>query len=128
MVWDLTGGSDKDGTEVGYSFFTNIRKIQLNRVAFQVIICRDDESLRITWRIWKLIPVKVKGVFAPAELLSERLGSDPLPSYGGDTNGQPSTRAEHVESEYDEFGTIVNEVTVTTTTVTTRKRYRVEDA
>ena len=50
MVWDLSGGSDKDGTEVGYSFFTN-SKIQLNRVAFQVIICRDDESLRITWRI-----------------------------------------------------------------------------
>ena len=40
--------------------------------------------------------------------------------------------ARHVESEKDGFGTIVNEVTVVTTnstsTVTTRKRYRVEDA
>jgi hypothetical protein len=55
--------------------------------------------------------------------------SGSLPPYDGDA-GQSSTRAQHTESEYDEFGTVVNEVTVvtTTSTVTTRKRYRVEDA
>ena len=51
------------------------------------------------------------------------------PSYDGDA-GQSSIRAQHTESEHDEFGTVVNEVTVvtTTSTVTTRKRYRVEGA
>ena len=72
--------------------------------------------------------MKVEGALAPSQLLSETLGSDSLPSYDGDVTGQSSTRAQHVEPEHDEFGTIVNEVIVTTTTVTTRKRYRVEDA
>ena len=53
-----------------------------------------------------------------------------LPSYDGDATGQSSTHAQHAESERDEFGTIVNEVTVVTitSTITTRKRYRVKDA
>ena len=93
----------------------------------QVIIYKDEKPQGAAWRIWKLIPVKVEGVLAPAQLLSEKLGSGPLPPYDGDATGQFSTRAQHAESEHDEFGTIVNEVTVTTTTVTTRKRYRVED-
>ena len=82
------------------------------------------------WQIWKLVPVRVRGVSAPSHLPPETLGSDPLPSYDGDTAGQSSTHTQHAEPEYDEFGTIVNEVTVvtTTSTVTTRKRYRVEDA
>ena len=46
------------------------------------------------------------------------------PLYDGDTSGQPSIRAQVTESKRDDFGTIVTEVT----TVTTRKRYRVEDA
>ena len=60
----------------------------------------------------------------------ETLGPDLLPSYDGDATGQSSTHAQHADSERDEFGTIVNEVTVvtTTSTVTTRKRYRAEDA
>ena len=81
-------------------------------------------------RIWNLIPVKVEGALTPSQSLSETLGSGTLPAYDGDTTGQSSTRAQRVESEYDELGTIVNEVTVVTTnsTITTRKRYRVEDA
>ena len=61
---------------------------------------------------------------------SETLGPDMLPSYDGGATGQSSTHAQHADSERDEFGTIVNEVTVvtTTSTVTTRKRYRAEDA
>ena len=64
--------------------------------------------------------MKVESVFTPP-------GS--LPSYDGDA-GQSSTRAQHTDSEHDEFGTVVNEVTVvtTTSTVTTRRKYRVEDA
>lgn len=101
--------------------------MQLNEVVFQVVVHPDD-SPRYTWRVWKLIPVKVEGVITPGQLLSETLGSGSLPSYDGDATEQFSTRAQHTESEHDEFGTIVNEVTVTTTTVTTRKKYRVDDA
>ena len=50
-----------------------------------------------------------------------------LPPYGGGAE-QSSTRTQHTEPERDELGTTVNEVTVVTTTVTTRRRYRVEDA
>ena len=94
---------------------------------FQVKLFKDEP--RGAWRIWKLLPVKVEGVPTPSQLLSEKLGSDSLPSYDGDTTGQSSTHLQHAESEHDELGTTVNEVTVVTTTgtVTTRKRYRVED-
>ena len=73
------------------------------------------------WRIWKLIPVKIDSVFAPP---SKPLGSSSLPSYDDDATGQSSTYTQHAESEHDDFGTIVTEVTV----ITTRKKYRVEDA
>ena len=84
----------------------------------------------VSWRIWKLIPVKVEGALAPSKSPTETLGSGSLPPYDEDTAGQSSTRTQCVEHEYDEFGTIVNDVTVVTTTntVTTRKRYRVGDA
>ena len=55
---------------------------------------------------------------------NETGGQESPPLYEGDETGQPSTRAQHAESERDDFGTIVTEVT----TVTTRRRYRVEDA
>ena len=88
----------------------------------------DNECL--PRRIWKLIPVKVESTFKPSPAFPENFGSGPLPSYNGDATGQSSTRARHVEFEQDEFGTIVDEVTVVTTnsTVTTRKRYRAGDA
>ena len=63
----------------------------------------------------------------PSQSPSEKLDSGSLPSYEGDVAGQSSTRAQRVESEHDEFGTVVKEVTVTTTTITTCKKYRVED-
>ena len=80
--------------------------------------------------MWNLIPAKVEGALTPSQSSSEKLGSGSLPAYDGDVAGQSSTCAQRVESEHDEFGTIVNEVTVvtTTSTVTTRKKYRVEDA
>ena len=75
-------------------------------------------------QIWKLIPVEVEGATAASRSSSEALGSGSPPSYDGGVTGQSSTGAQHVESERDDFGTIVTEVT----TITTRKRYRVEDA
>jgi len=60
-------------------------------------------------------------VSAPSQSTFEKFDPGSLPSYEGDVAGQSSTR---VESESDNFGTIVTEVT----TVTTRKRYRVQDA
>jgi len=79
-----------------------------------------------TWQTWRLVPVKVESVPTPLRSSSETLESGSLPPYGD--AGQSSTRAQHVELERGELGTIVNEVAVVTTTVTTHKRYRVEDA
>ena len=79
-----------------------------------------------TLRMWKLIPVKVEGVSAPPQASPETLGSGSPPSYGENTAGQSSTHTQRAESERDDFGTIVTEVT--TVVVTTRKKYRVEDA
>ena len=70
--------------------------------------------------------MKVGGMSTPSHQSSETLGSGLPPSYSGDAPGQSSTQTQHAESESDDFGTIVTEVT--TTVVTTRKRYRVEDA
>jgi len=70
-------------------------------------------------RIWILIPVKVEGGS------SENLSSSSLPAYDGEATGQSSARAQHAEYERDDFGTVVTEVT--TSTITTRKRYRVQD-
>jgi len=109
-AWDLNGGHLSNGAKVQ----------------------SWEDSMPMAYRIWKLIPVKVEGAFIPSQSSSEAPGSDSLPRYDEDTTGQSSTHTRHVESEQDEFGTIVNEVTVVTTnstsTVTTRKRYRVEDA
>ena len=101
--------------------FTNSREPKLSMFTFQVVLHKDGEPTHATWRIWKLIPVKIE---------QESLGSGFPPSYDGDATRQPSTHAQRTDSENDEFGTIVNEVTVVTTnsTVTTRKRYRAEDA
>ena len=72
--------------------------------------------------------MKVEDGFTPPRSSFKTLEPGSLPSYERDP-GQSSAHADqHAESEHDEFGTIVNEVTVVTTTVTTRKRYRVEDA
>ena len=69
--------------------------------------------------------MKVAGAPVPSHLSFETPERGPLPSYKADA-GWSSTRGQHAESERDEFGTIVNEVTVVTTT--TNKRYRREDA
>jgi len=109
ITWDVASGRTDDGAKV----------------------VTNQETLH-TWQIWKLVPMTVEGIFTlqhpPASLETPEPGS--LPSYEEEavTVEQSSTRAQHTESERDEFGTIVNEVTVVTTTVTTRKRYRVEDA
>ena len=63
-------------------------------------------------------------VFTAPQSPAETLGPDHLPAYNRDATGQSSTQAQHAETEHDDFGTIVTEVTVTTT----RKRYRVADA
>ena len=94
----------------------------MNAFDTQVITWTDTETQRGTWRMWKLIPVKVEGVLNPSRRSSEALGSGSLPPYDGDATGRSSTHAQHAESERDDFGTIVTEVTI----LTTRKKYRVE--
>jgi len=49
-------------------------------------------------------------MFIPSQSLSDTLGSGSLPPYGEDATGEFSTRAQHAESERDDFGTIVTEV------------------
>ena len=78
-----------------------------------------------TWQTWRLVPVEVEGMPTSLRPSSETLESGSLPPYGD--AGQSSARAQHMELERGELGTIVNEVTVVTTTATTHKRYRVED-
>ena len=72
--------------------------------------------------------MRVEGVPTPLRPSPETFGPDPLPLYDGDTTGQPPTHTQHAETEHDDLGTIVTEVTTTNTVVTTRRRYRVEDA
>ncbi|KAF9649754.1 hypothetical protein BDM02DRAFT_3113186 [Thelephora ganbajun] len=105
IVWDPSSGSNYDGVPVQ----------------------TYPEALNNAWQVWSLVPVKVEDPFMPPRPSRETVESGSLPSYEGDSE-QSSTRAQHTESEHDELGTVVNEVTVVTTTVTTRKRYRVEDA
>jgi hypothetical protein len=118
VVWDLAGGSTKDGTKVR-CFSSTPRELQPTRVIFQVLLYKD--APRETWRIWKLLPVKVEGVSTLPRALSEVLGSGSPPSYNGGATEQSSTRIHHADSERDDFGTIVTEVTTIT------KRYRLED-
>jgi len=77
--------------------------------------------------MWKLIPVTVAGASMPSSFSFKMSEPEPAPSYGTDA-GQSSTRTQHTEFERDKLGTMVNEVTVVTTTVTTSKRYRLEEA
>jgi len=100
FIWNLTYGSAENGTKV----------------------CTAPITEYMSQRTWRLIPVKVEGALSTSQLLSEVLGSGP-PSYNGDATGQPSV---HTQSERDDFGTVVTEVTTVTTT--TRRKYRVEDA
>ena len=107
---------------------SNTEELLLNGFTVQMMLW--EVVRHCAWQIWKFIPVRVGSVFTPLRSPHENLGSGSLPPYDADTTGQPPTHTQRVETEHDEFGTIVNEVTVVTTTntVTTRKRYRVEDA
>jgi len=102
--------------------FVSTEELQLNYFNIQVTIWAPDsgrDSAPVL--MWKLIPVKVEP-HSPNETGEHGFP----PSYEGDGTGQSSTRTQRAESEpeRDGFGTIVTEVT----TVTTRRRYRVEDA
>jgi len=75
------------------------------------------------WQIWSLIPMTVGGAPMPPRQPPEAGELGPLPLYE-EAPGQPPVRAQNVEYERDELGTVVNEVTA----ATTRRRFRVEDA
>lgn len=63
--------------------------------------------------------MEIEDVDAP---MQETFGAG-LPPYDSENESRrPSSRAQHVESEHDDFGTVVTEVIV----VTTRKKYRVD--
>jgi len=122
-TWDLWGAGCKDnGAKARYYLSASVI-CRTDQFTPQVKFCNMTPTS--TWQAWRLIPIKVEGVPTPSQSLSEVLGSGPPPLYDGDTAaGQSSARSQHVESERDDFGTIVTEVNI----VTTRKRYRVADA
>ncbi|KAF9781721.1 hypothetical protein BJ322DRAFT_240454 [Thelephora terrestris] len=74
------------------------------------------------WQYWRLIPTEVEGNATLPQPSHESLGLDPLPPYNENEHRRSSTHAQ--ESERDDFGTVVTEVT--TSIITTRKKYRVE--
>ena len=79
----------------------------------------DENSSSLPWQRWKLTLIQ-------AQSSSKIPGLGSLPPYdeSEEVPGQPSTGTNHTaESERDDFGTVVTEVTV----VTTRKKYRVAD-
>jgi len=65
--------------------------------------------------------VKAESMPTPPQPSPETPGQGPLPSYDGLATGQSPTHTRHVESEHDDFGTVVTEVT--TTIITTRGEY-----
>ena len=77
------------------------------------------------WFIWNLIAVKVEDTPTPSRPAPEAPGPSSPPQYNENGTEQSSAHSQHAESERDDFGTIVTEVT--TTLVTTRKKYRVDD-
>ena len=89
-----------------------------------------DEQEGAWLQIWRLIPVEVESTPIFSSSLPGNFDSGSLPSYDGGVTGQSTTQTQRVESERDDFGTIVNEVTVVTnnSTITTHKRYRVPDS
>jgi len=101
IAWDLEAGRSHSGAEV-----------------------RTYENRPTPWQIWRLIPVKDEGTPTPSRSSSGIAGQEFPPSYEGNAIGESSAHTQRAESQRDEFGTIVTEVT----TVTTRRRYRVEDA
>ena len=102
-TWDLDCGSNHNGNKVRYHRY---QWTMTDQFTSQVQIWHGGTS---SWQNWKLIPVEVAGVSAQSQPLAEA-------SYNGDPYGQSSTHAQHVESKHDGFGTIVNEVTIVTTT------------
>jgi len=80
--------------------FSCIEEFSLSCLNIQVITWTEAGRNPMPLLMWKLIPME-QGI---------------LPPYERDTTGEPSTRTQRTESEYDDFGTIVTEVTVTTRT------------
>ena len=75
------------------------------------------DTERLSWRIWKLIPVGVEGVSEPSGSSSGALDDSGFPPLYEGVGQQPSTQTQRTESENDA------EVTI----VTTLKKYRVQE-
>lgn len=89
----------------------------------------DAHDHGAAWQTWILKPEKAAGTFIPSHFSLGTPGVGTPPPNDGDAARFP-TQTQHSEYERDYFGTIVTEVNtvINTNTVTTRKRYRVEDA
>ena len=76
-------------------------------------------------RIWELIPVKVNNFNSQPSSSKSRTDPNDVPPYEEPATGDHSCTCSHTTTEPsdDGYGTTVIEVT----TVTTRKKYRVED-
>ena len=111
--WSVSYGSKENGALVRLLDMKKFR-LNLSTPGPQVKTWTDDNRNSQGNLMWDLIPVSVEG--------PETTGRDSPPLYEGDATGRYHTRAHNAETERDDFGTIVTEIT----TVTTRRRYRVE--
>lgn len=118
VAWSLWDGSKDNGAKVEIYRYRGAT-FQL----FDTQVKTSPDPPRYAWRIWKLIPVERETEPARAQSPHETPGPGFPPAYHGDGTEQPSARTQTTESERDDFGTVVTEVTI----VTTRKRYRVEE-
>ena len=83
-----------------------------------------DNSKIQPWRVWELILVRIDNSTTPSSPSVIPRNLAPLPPYEGNTGNRSCACSHTVMEPGDEgFGTTVIEVT----TVTTRKKYRLED-
>ena len=125
MIWDLASrGAAQDGTKVR-NCIGHLRAYTLNRsITSNQIQLRDNGKFE-PCRIWELIPVKVDDSHSEPSSSRPRTDSSAVPPYEEPATGENCCTCSHSTTgpSDDGYGTTIIEVT----TVTTRKKYRVED-
>ena len=125
MIWDLASrGAAHNETKVR-NCVGHLRTHPLNRsITSKQIQLRDNGKFE-PCRIWELIPVKVDDFHSESSSSRSRTDSSAVPPYEEPATGEHCCTCSHSTTgpSDDDYGTTVIEVT----TVTTRKKYRVED-
>lgn len=124
MTWDQAG--DASGWRVRRSNPSIPTIPGVDRLISQLEV-HDVHDRGVPWQTWIFKCVKAEGTFTPSQLSLRTPNAGATPPNDGDATGTP-TQTQHAEYERDDFGTIVTEITTVTNTISTRKKYRVDDA